>query len=180
LFVEIFDVDQAIQPESFRHFSKRYYYQLSKGSYNTQYWDTKVSIPPQQWKDCFHSLSKLHNHSHSDVNELFELQTGMMNRQFYHPCPFCRGSGGTYHVFFACLGINDILTEIGINTNISSLIGSTFSKKEAYNGNFIVNLIIFYNKQIYKNNKNDPDFRITGQFIKNTYSLFKFERFSSF
>ena len=50
--------------------------------------------------------------------------------------------------FFECLAITDILTEIGLNTNISSLVGSTFSRKEAYNGNFIINVIIFYNKQV--------------------------------
>jgi hypothetical protein len=113
-----------------------------------QGWDAKVNIPPHQWDDCLHSLSNLLNPSHSDVNELFELQTRMMNRQFYHPCPFCSGREGTYHVFFERLGITDIFTEIGLNTNISSLVGSTFSRKEAYNGNFIINLIIFYNKQV--------------------------------
>ena len=104
----------------------------------------------------------------------------MLNSHFYYPCKFCEGEGGTHHVFFNCKGIEIILKELDIDTDLKNIVGSVLTKKETYMANIIIKLIILFNKQCYKSKKNDSDFRITTGFIKDKYLLFKYEKFSSY
>ena len=91
-------------------------------------------------------MGRITNQNHVDYNEVFELQTGMLNSHFYHPCQFCKGEGGTHHVFFNCKGIKIILKELEIEIDLKNIVGSILSKEDAYKANIIIKLIIFFNK----------------------------------
>ncbi|KAG0681436.1 hypothetical protein C6P40_001143 [Pichia californica] len=102
---------------------------------------------------------------------ILELQIGLLNRCFYHPCQFCEEEGGSYHTFFSCEIAKELAQQISINIPLQLIPGIQIPLNQSFTANRIIKYLIFCNKEHYKNNKLQITNNKTTMYLKFQYEL---------
>ena len=175
LFKENWNDYLPVTSISFKQHSRKIH-ELDSYTDSTEYWDSRMEFPIEDWASILKHLSKLHNHHHIRFNEIFELQIGLLNNCFYHPCSLCGNeSGGTFHTIFQCNEAKHITHHLDYNISITHLVGNTLDANQYSQANMICRILIFFSKKCYGLRVDNTNFILTDDIIKNLLNQFSYE-----
>lgn len=173
--------DVEINLNSFKHSSKKHYEKNSNFINNIQYWNQYLDIDIETWKNIIKNLAVLHNKFHAKFNAIFELYTGLLSKNFYHPCSFCQTNGGMYHTFFKCEEVIRIHSIVKLNKILpKDIIGIILQINDLREADTFIKFLIFLNKEYYKFHLHNNNQIITEEMIIRMKIIFLQEDYNSF